>query len=37
MPGDNTQMTVELISPIAWTKVFASLSAKVAAPLVLAP
>ena len=37
MPGDNMKMTVHLITPVAWKKVCASPSAKVAAPSAPAP
>jgi hypothetical protein len=32
MPGDNVEMTIELIQPIAWTRACASPSARVAGP-----
>ena len=35
MPGDNIKMVVELIAQSRWTKVYVSLSVKVAVQLVL--
>jgi translation elongation factor EF-Tu-like GTPase len=34
MPGDNVAVTIELITPIAWRRSFASPSARAVAPSV---